>query len=99
MSRGYQSLSLDGEELKLRMKEAKSIDEYKRYQAVHLRVNEGMEVSVISRVTGLSESSVHRIHSHCRRKGLSSISSIGRGGRYRSYLSIEEEKEMLYQVS
>ena len=50
MSRGYQSLSLDGEELKLRMKEAKSIDEYKRYQAVHLRVNEGMEVSVISRV-------------------------------------------------
>lgn len=98
MSRGYQTLEVEEEEVKKRMKEARSVEEYKRYQAIHLRVNENMDVASISRSIGLSEDSIHRIHSRCRKEGLGSASSSKRGGRYRSYLSIEEEKAMLEEI-
>jgi transposase len=98
MSRGYQPLEVDKEEVRRLMKEAKTVQEYRRYQAIHLRVSENMDVASISRSIGLSEDSVHRIHSRCRKEGIESASSSKRGGRYRSYLSMEEEKAMLEEI-
>lgn len=99
MSRGYQALDVDGLAVELLMKGASTLEEFRRYQAVHLRVNEGMDAALIARVTGLAQSTVHNIHSRCRKGGLDAIRTKGRGGRYRSYLSIDEEKAILAEVA
>lgn len=80
------------------MNKAKNKEEFRRYQSVYLRVSEGMATSLIAKVTGLSESHIHKIHSQCRRKGISSLSNGKRGGRQRSYLTLEQEIEMLKEI-
>jgi hypothetical protein len=42
MSRGYQELSVDGSPVLAAMRQAKTVQEFQRYQALHLRVNEGL---------------------------------------------------------
>jgi transposase len=98
MSRGYQALEVDVEEVKRLMNIAKNKEEFRRYQSIYLRVSEKMPVVLIAKITGLSESHIHRIHSQCRKKGLAIISSAKKGGRYRSYLSIEQEQKMLEEI-
>lgn len=98
MSRGYQALDVDGMAVESLMKGASTLEEFRRYQAVHLRVNEGMDAASIARAVGLSQSTVHNIHSRCRQGGLEAIRTKGRGGRYHSYLSIDEEKAILAEV-
>jgi transposase len=95
MSRGYQALGLDGVAIAEAMSEARTLEEFKRYQALHLRVNEGMTVAKIASVTRLAESTIHNLHSTCRKHGLSAVVPKRKGGRYRSYLSVEEEKALL----
>ena len=77
------------------MSKATTLEEFKRYQALHLRVNEGMPVAKIASVTALAESTIHNLHSRCRKHGLSAVLPKRKGGRYRSYLSVEEEKDLL----
>jgi len=98
MSKGYQKLNVKNEELENGMKEARSAQEFKRYQAVYLRTKEGMNVKKIAEVTGLAESTIHNLHSQFRSKGIKAIKARKRGGRYSSYLSIEEEKKLLKAV-
>jgi transposase len=95
MSRGYQGLKVDEAAVKAAMSEAKTVDEFQRYQAIHLRVTEAMDVERIARLTGLAESTIHNLHSRCRRQGLEAVKAKHKGGRYRSYLSEEEEKKLL----
>jgi len=40
MSRGYQTLEIEEEEVRLLMNNAKNKDEFRRYQALYLRVGE-----------------------------------------------------------
>ena len=80
------------------MVEAKNLEEFKRFQSIYLRVNEGLTVKQISRIVGLAESSIHNLHTLCRQKGLDALKTIGRGGRKRSYLSLEEEKSILEEI-
>ena len=98
MSRGYQELEIEAEEVRLLMKDSKTKDEFRRYQALHLRIAEKMSVPLIAKVTGFSCSHIHSIHSLVRTGGLSSLASGSRGGRNRSYLSVEEEESMLKEV-
>ncbi|WP_425360822.1 hypothetical protein [Candidatus Tisiphia endosymbiont of Ceraclea dissimilis] len=63
MSRGYKVLEVNVEEVKQLMNEAKTKEEFRRYQSIYLRVSEKMPTSLIAKVTGLSESHVHRTHS------------------------------------
>jgi transposase len=95
MSRGYQELNVDGKEVFAKMQKAENLEEYKRYQAIHLRVNEKMDVESIVRVTGLARSTVSNLHSLCRRNGIESIVLKKKGGRYNSCFSLEEEKQLL----
>lgn len=99
MPRGYQKFELDRQAVRQFMVEAKNLEEFKRFQSIHLRVNEGLTVKQISRMIGLAESSIHNLHSLCRQKGLDALKTIGRGGRKRSYLSLEEEKAVLEEIS
>jgi transposase len=98
MSRGYQELNVDGKEVFARMQKAESLADYKRYQAIHLRVNEKMDVGSIVRATGLARSTVSNLHSLCRRNGIESIVLKKKGGRYNSCFSVEEEKKLLATV-
>ncbi|WP_425360100.1 MULTISPECIES: helix-turn-helix domain-containing protein [unclassified Candidatus Tisiphia] len=98
MSRGYKVLEVNVEEVKQLMNEAKTKEEFRRYQSIYLRVSEKMPTSLIAKVTGLSESHVHRTHSQCRKKGLKALCSRKKGGRYRSYLTQEQEREMLKKI-
>ncbi len=98
MPRGYQQFEIDGEAVRELMVNAKNLSEYKRYQAIHLRVNEGFTVKRISQTIGMAESSVHNLHSLCRKHGLEALKARNRGGRMRSYLSLEEEEELLEAI-
>lgn len=95
MSRGYQALEVDRAAVIAAMKQAATIEEFQRYQSLHLRVSAGLTVAEIASATGLAESTIHNLHSRVRRGGLEAVAAKGRGGRYRSYLSLEEEKALL----
>lgn len=45
--------------------------------------------------TGVSATTVHRVISTCKRWGATALETPGRGGRRRSSLTLEEEKEFL----
>ncbi len=98
MSRGYQALAVDKSAVMEAMQRASSVEEFQRYQSIHLRVSAGLDVSAIAAATGLAESTIHNLHSRVRREGLEAAQTKGRGGRYRSYLSVEEEKELLQKM-
>ncbi len=98
MSRGYQALEVDQQAVMEAMRQASTVEEYQRYQSIHLRVSAGLDVSTIAAATGLAESTIHNLHSRVRREGLGAAATKGRGGRYRSYLSVEEEKELLAKM-
>jgi transposase len=98
MPKGYQKLEVNVEEVKLLMNNSKSKDEFRRYQALYLRVGEKMSTSMIAKITGFSVSHVHTIHSSARTKGITSVTSAMRGGRNRSYMSLEEEVLMLKEI-
>lgn len=98
MSRGYQALEVDKAAVILAMRNASSIEEFQRYQSIHLRVSAGLDVEAIAAATGLAESTIHNLHSRVRKEGLEAASTKGRGGRYRSYLSLDEEKELLAKM-
>ena len=98
MSRSYNSLNIKAEEVKQLMNASKNKDEFRRYQSVYLRVSQQMPASLIAQITGLSISHIHKIHSLCFRNGVEAIVSQPKGGRRRSYLSMEEEKALLCQI-
>lgn len=98
MPKGYQKLEMGVEEVKFLMNNSKSKDEFRRYQALYLRVSEKMPTSLIAKITGFSVSHVHTIHSYARTKGIASLASGMRGGRNRSYMSLEEEGLMLKEI-
>lgn len=98
MSRGYQKLEVEEEAVKALMDNAKSKDEFRRYQSLYLRVAEKMPTTFISKITGLSQSHIQSIHSSTRTKGLASLASKPKGGRRRSHLSIGEEIALLSEI-
>lgn len=98
MSRGYQKLEIDEEAIRTLMNDSKTKEEFRRYQSLYLRIAEKMPTGLIAKITGLSQSGIHSIHSLARTKGLVSLASRPKGGRRRSYLSIEEEKVMLSEI-
>ena len=98
MSRGYQALEIGVEEIRVLMNNAKNKDEFRRYQALYLRVEEKMPTFLIAKITGFSKSHIHSIHSFARTKWITSLASAKKGGRNRSYLTKEEEAALLCEV-
>jgi len=98
MSRGYQALVVDSAAVMEGMRSASTVEEFQRYQSIHLRVSAGLGVAAIAAATGLAESTIHNLHSRVRSEGLEAVATKGRGGRYRSYLSVEEEQALLKKM-
>lgn len=85
MSRGYQRLEVEEEAVEALMGNARSKEEFRRYQSVYLRIAEKMSTKLISKITGLSQSHIQSIHSSTRIRGLVSLASKPKGERrYRS---------------
>lgn len=98
MARRYSDLNIKVDDIKQLMNNSRNKEEFRRYQTVYLRVSQQMPVSAIADITGLSISHIYKIHSQCLKEGIASLSSQSKGGRYRSYLSLEEEAEMLCEI-
>lgn len=91
MANKYQALSGDTALLSKKMHAAKNKDEFRRFQAVWLRIKKGLSVSQIAEATCYSTSWVKQLHSLYKLGGIEAISSSNRGGRYRENMSVEEE--------
>jgi transposase len=77
------------------MKECTNPSEYRRIQCVHLgMLYPNMSAKKIGEITLYSESQVKAIHANYRKDGLSGLVD-SRGGRYREYLSPNEELKVL----
>lgn len=98
MSRGYQKLEIDEEAIRTLMNDSKTKEEFRRYQSLYLRIAEKMPTTLIAKITGLSQSRIQSIHSTARTKGLASLANQLKGGRRRSYLSMEQEKALLSEI-
>jgi transposase len=83
------------EEVKEAMEETENKTEYRKLQCIYLGdMMPKLSASDIGKITEYSESSVNRIHSDFRKKGMESIKER-RGGRYHENLRLEQERELL----
>jgi len=72
-----------------------SLEEFKRVQAVYLRMKFDLGSLEIGKTLGLHASSVRRIHSEFFRHGVKTFTNKPHGGRCRANLSIFEEERVL----
>lgn len=77
------------------MREARTKAEFQRAQAVWLRVALGLSASEVATAVGLSVNTVRCLQSRFRLRGPSVLTGVGRGGRRRENLTVDEEDELL----
>ena len=83
------------EKLKEAMEKTESKKEFQKLQSVYLAdTKPELTAKAIAQIVQLSPYRVKMIHSNYRKHGLSSIKNK-RGGRYREYMTIDEEIEFL----
>jgi len=90
---------LSAEELKLRMLNSKDIQEHKRWQALYMAKAKGLSAREIADIAGVSVYTVNKWVYNYNHKGEQSIYSRSRGGNRTSFLSWEEEEELLQEIS
>jgi len=73
------------------MKQAKTVADYRRILCVHLRAAFGESNPVIAAKTGLSESTIRKVHAAFLRRGEAALTTRPRGGRRRAHLTVAEE--------
>lgn len=66
-----------------------------KWLIVHNALNHPRTSRAIAEHLSVSKSLVHKTISEYNRKGASSIETKGRGGRYHSYLTVEEEQQFM----
>ncbi|AHF93354.1 hypothetical protein OPIT5_27180 [Opitutaceae bacterium TAV5] len=78
------------------LRQARSVADQRRVQAVLMRALNAAPVEQIAMVTGLSVNTVRMLHSRYLREGdVFLVGRPGRGGRRRSHLSTEQETGLL----
>src|ERR671932_769072 len=93
VSRAAPHLSLEAVEQKL--KSAKCYVNKKKCQVVYNGLIAPRPASAIAKQTGVSVATVHKVISQYNRQGVDALEKPGKGGRYNSYLTKEQEKEFL----
>jgi len=88
---GRRKLEGNTDELVKAMKESKNSNEHRRIQSVYLGIkNPEMPTREIAKITLYSESRIAAIYAKYRSGGIEALAD-GRGGRYREYMTLEEE--------
>lgn len=86
---------LPAEEVKERMRNDPNSLYRKRWSIIYTTQVHPREAKEIARDTGVSTSVVHKLIPEYNRYGVAAVETVGKGGRYREYLTIEEEKELV----
>ena len=82
------------EELKSRMKTAKTPSDYKRWQIIHLISCYSVDAEYLADITGYSKANIYSIvqqFNNC----LGDISIKAKGGRRRELMTLDEEKDLM----
>lgn len=82
-------------DIKAKMKSAKTISEYKRWQVIYLVRNRSGGAGFIADVTGYSKANVYAVVQKFNNSRKADVSPGKRGGRIRELMSIEEERELM----
>lgn len=83
------------EEVKKRMDDAPRPLYRKRWRIIYHALVDPQPAEAIALHCGVAKDTVHKLISRYNRCGLAAIETPGKGGRKRSYLSIEQEKQFL----
>jgi transposase len=73
--------------------------DYRRALCLWLRAVLGLPAADIATALGWRTGSVHNLHSLYLRQGVTALSGVGRGGRHRQLLTIEQESALLAAFS
>src|SRR2546428_12421366 len=93
LTRAANHLTVD--QVKEKMKETKDTRQLLRWQIVYTSLLQPRKAEEIARSVGVSKSLVQKVISRYNKQGIQSIEIKASGGRYREYLTKEEEKQFL----
>ena len=93
VTRAASHLSLD--EVKKRMRTDPRAMSRQRWLIIYNALVEPRPAEEIARHCGVSKATVHAVISRYNRLGVAAIETLGKGGRRRQYLTLEEEQEFL----
>lgn len=98
MGMKYTKLSGDLQLIEDLMKSSDKSEEFRRFQAVYLRISLNISVEDIAKITCFSESWVRQLH-HCYKKsGIDGLKSKPKGGINNELFSKSQEVEFLSMI-
>ena len=83
------------ERMKQLLASTNSLSEYRRIQSIYLRAKYGYSAVQIADMVGFKIQTIRNLHAAYLKEGEAVLCMIGKGGRYRSNLSAEEENALL----
>lgn len=85
---------ISGEELKLKIKTAKTISDYRRWQVIYMVSQYRFDAAYIANLTGYSKANIYSIVRQFNKKQ-GDVSTKARGGRRRELMTLAEEQAMM----
>lgn len=86
---------LSAEEVKMRLKQDSRPWCRQRWLIIYNALVDPREATKIAKHTGSTVSMVHQVVSTYNRRGVAGVETVGKGGRRRQYVSLEDEKAFL----
>lgn len=81
--------------IKSKMKSAKNVSDYKRWQVLLLVTSYQADATFIAEVTGYSKASIYAIVQQHNNPNEAEVTTKARGGRRRSLMTVEHEKKFM----
>ena len=89
---------ISDETIKQKMSDAKLIADFKRWQVLYMVKSYDVDADYISDITGYSKANIYAIVQQHNNPNKKEVSIQARGGRRRSFMSIEEEKAFMQNL-
>ncbi len=86
---------VDIESIKHKMKTAKNTTDYKRWQVIYLLSSYQLCAADLSNMTGYSKANIYAVVRQFNHSVSQDVSTEKRGGRRRSFLTLEQEKKLM----
>lgn len=83
------------EDLGVLLKQAKNKSEFQRIQCLWLRASLNLGAAEVAMAIGWKPGSVRQLQARYFKEGAGALKGVGRGGRRKSYLSLEEEERFI----
>ena len=98
MNRIHINDTMTADEFKFRMLNSKDLQEHNRWQTLYLAKAKGLSAQEIADIIGVSKYSVNKWVYNYNHLGEESLFSHSKGGNHTSFLSWEEEEELLSEI-